>query len=127
MFSCQSILAYHKYNCVKSVRIRSYSGPHFPAFRLNNISLRIQSECGESADPKNSRYGHFSCGVSHCFERLIKTYYLLLDYFKACHSVFTGNIRFLTFSLLFLTTALYYVIKKKEISTKRIEFEDVNI
>ena len=37
--------------CVKSVRIRSYSGPHFPAFGLNTerygISLRTQSECGK--------------------------------------------------------------------------------
>ena len=36
---------------MKSVRIRSYSGPHFPAFELNTerygVSLRIQSECGE--------------------------------------------------------------------------------
>ena len=38
-------------HCVKSVRIRSYSGPHFPAFGLNterySVSLRIQSECGK--------------------------------------------------------------------------------
>ena len=38
-------------HCVKSVRIRSYSGPHFPAFRLKTeryfLSLRIQSECGK--------------------------------------------------------------------------------
>ena len=37
--------------CVKSVRIRSYSVPHFPAFGLNterySLSLRIQSECGK--------------------------------------------------------------------------------
>ena len=37
--------------CVKSVRIRSYSGPHFLAFRLNtkrwSLSLQIQSECGK--------------------------------------------------------------------------------
>ena len=37
--------------CVKSVRIRSYSSPYFPAFGLNtkrySVSLRIQSECGE--------------------------------------------------------------------------------
>ena len=36
-------------HCVKSVHIRSYSGPHFPAFGLNTerygVSLRIQSEC----------------------------------------------------------------------------------
>ena len=35
--------------CVKSVRIRSYSGPHFSAFGLNterySVSPRIQSEC----------------------------------------------------------------------------------
>ena len=38
-------------NCVKSVRIRSYSGLHFPAFGLNTdrcgVSLHIQSECGK--------------------------------------------------------------------------------
>ena len=36
---------------VKSVRIRSYSGPYFLAFRINterySVSLRIQSECGK--------------------------------------------------------------------------------
>ena len=38
-------------NCVKSVRTRSYSGLHFPAFGLNaerySVSLRIQFECGK--------------------------------------------------------------------------------
>ena len=38
-------------HCVKSIRIRSYSGPHFPTFGLNterySVSLRIQSECGK--------------------------------------------------------------------------------
>ena len=36
---------------MKSVRIRSYSGPYFPAFRLTTercfVSLHIQSECGK--------------------------------------------------------------------------------
>ena len=36
---------------MKSVLIRSYSGPHFPAFGLNaekyGVCLRIQSECGK--------------------------------------------------------------------------------
>ena len=35
---------------VKSVHIRSYSGPHFPVFGLNmeryGVSVHIQSECG---------------------------------------------------------------------------------
>ena len=38
-------------HCVKSVRIRSYSGLYFPALGLNmeryGISLHIQSECGK--------------------------------------------------------------------------------
>ena len=38
-------------HCVKSVCIRSYSGPHFPAFELKTegyeVSLRIQSESGK--------------------------------------------------------------------------------
>ena len=38
-------------HCVKSVRIRSYSGPYFTAFGLNTerygVSLRIQSNCGK--------------------------------------------------------------------------------
>ena len=36
-------------HCVKSVRIRSYCGPYFPAFGLNTerygVGLRNQSEC----------------------------------------------------------------------------------
>ena len=43
---CSSLLLQKKLikttHYVKSVRIRSYSGPHFPAFGLN-----IQSECGK--------------------------------------------------------------------------------
>ena len=38
-------------HCVKSVHIRSYYGPHFPAFGLNterySVSLRIESKCGK--------------------------------------------------------------------------------
>ena len=38
-------------NCVKTVRIRSFFGPHFPAFELNteiySLNLHIQSKCGK--------------------------------------------------------------------------------
>ena len=38
-------------HCVKSVRIRSFSGLYFPAFALNtekySVCLRIQSDCGK--------------------------------------------------------------------------------
>ena len=40
-----------KEHCVKNVLIWSYSGPHFPAFRLNterhSVSVCIQCECGK--------------------------------------------------------------------------------
>ena len=45
--------------CAKSVRIRSYSGPHFPAFALKTeryeISLPIQSECGSECGKMRTR------------------------------------------------------------------------
>ena len=40
-------------HCVKSVRIRSYSGQHFLAF--SQYSVRMQ----ENANQNNSEYGHF--------------------------------------------------------------------
>ena len=53
----------HDDRCVKSVRIRGYSGPHFPAFGLNMERLRISPysvEMRESMDQNNSEYKHFS-------------------------------------------------------------------
>ena len=41
----------YDFHCVKSVHIRRFSGPYFPAFGLNvnryRLSLRIQSEYGK--------------------------------------------------------------------------------
>ena len=49
-------------HCVKSVRIRSYSGPHFPAsdwyWEIRSISL-YSVRTRENADQNNSKYGHF--------------------------------------------------------------------
>ena len=53
---------YSMTHSLKSVRIRSYSGPYFPALRLDTercgVSLRIQSE---NTDQNNSEYGRFTC------------------------------------------------------------------
>ena len=53
---------------VRSVRIRSYSGLHFPAFRLNterySVSLRIQSECGKMRARKNPNTDTFHAVLS---------------------------------------------------------------
>ena len=34
-------------HCVKSARIWVFSGPHFPAFKLNTERYGVQSECGK--------------------------------------------------------------------------------
>ena len=51
-------------HCAKSVQIRVFSGPYFPAFGLKterySVSLRIQSECRKIRTRKNSVSGHFS-------------------------------------------------------------------
>ena len=50
IFHCAIKFICHKH-CVKSVCIRSYSGPYFPAYGPNTerygVSLRIHSECGK--------------------------------------------------------------------------------
>ena len=52
------------YQRVKCMRIRSYSGPHFPSFRLNtekySVFLRIQSECGKTANTDTFYKVYFS-------------------------------------------------------------------
>ena len=49
--------------CVKSVGIQSYSGPHFPLF--GRICIRSISPYSvrmwENTDQNNSKYGHFLC------------------------------------------------------------------
>ena len=48
-------LTQHHY--VKSARIRSFSGPHFPTFGLNTGRYSVRMR--ENTDQKNSEYGHF--------------------------------------------------------------------
>ena len=43
-------------HCVKSVHIRSYSGPYFPTFGL---TVRMRENAGQN----NSEYGHFLSSV----------------------------------------------------------------
>ena len=51
-------------HCVKSVQMRSFSGPYFPVLGLNmeiySVNLRIQPEYGKIRTRKNSVFGHFS-------------------------------------------------------------------
>ena len=60
-------------DCVKSVRIWSYSGPHFSGFGLNterySASLRIQSECRKmrtrTTPNTDTFYAVSSCLIFH--------------------------------------------------------------
>ena len=59
-------IKYETENCVKSVRIWSFSGPYFPAFGLNmerySVSVRIQSECGKIQARKTPNTDSFKAG-----------------------------------------------------------------
>ena len=50
-------------HCVKCVRIRSFSGPYFPAFGLSTeiygVSLRIKSKCGKKQTRKTPNLDTF--------------------------------------------------------------------
>ena len=50
---------------MKNVRIRSYSGPYFPAFGLKTLNRSAFSPYSvrmrENADRNNSERGHFLC------------------------------------------------------------------
>ena len=63
------------WNCVKSVRIRSYSGPNFAAFGLNTerygVSLSIRTECGKMRTRITSNTDKFSRSVMLKFLKLL--------------------------------------------------------
>ena len=67
----------HNTHCVKSIRIRSFSGPRFSAFRLNteiySVNLRIHSKCGKMQTRKTSN--------TDTFYALILPYFLLKTWF----------------------------------------------
>ena len=66
-------------HCVKSVRIWSYSGPHFRRIFLHSfeysVFLRIQSDSGkmwENVDQNISKYGHIlQSDLDHVLESLM--------------------------------------------------------
>ena len=82
------------FHCVKSVRIRSYSGPHFSRIFphsdwIRRDFLRIQSECGKNPDQNNAEYGHVLRSFNYPKFIYIKNYsafakfiFLRLDIFK---------------------------------------------
>ena len=52
----------HENNCVKRVRILSFSGPYFPTFGLNTEKYGVRMR--ENTDQKNSEHAHFLCNLT---------------------------------------------------------------
>ena len=65
-------------HCMKRVRIRNFSGPHFPAFGLNmdryGVCLRIQSERGKICTRKTPNNLTASCRFSQIVSDTIETH-----------------------------------------------------
>ena len=79
------------YHYIKSIRIRSFSGPYFTAFGLNTES--IQSECGKIRIRKTPNtdtfYAVYSRSIpSQVFERVLNTSLILFNPFLV--NVFRG-------------------------------------
>ena len=78
---------------MKSVRPRSFSGPHFFTFGLNaaryGVSLRIQSECGKIQTRKTSNTNIFHAVKSED----IKVGKFLIFHFEAkkCHFLYVSS------------------------------------
>ena len=50
--------------CVKSVHIRNFSSPYFPASRLNMEIYSVLIPNARKYGRENSEYGHFLCSVT---------------------------------------------------------------
>ena len=80
--SVDQVILYH---CVKSVHIRSCSGPYFHTFGLNtnrySVSLRIQLECGKKQTRKTPNtdtfYAVLLFDFMNVFEKACNTLYNL--------------------------------------------------
>ena len=68
----------HDYHCVEGVRIRSYSGPYFPAFGLYGEIRSISSvRIRENTDQNNFEYGHFLRSVLNIKQLVITILYII--------------------------------------------------
>ena len=85
------------YHCVKSVRIRSYSGPYFPTFGLNTDRYSVSVRMRENMDQNNSEYEHFLRSVYVCFREIVETWNNMI-----CEKMF------FEFSIFSISTSNFY-------------------
>ena len=111
------ILLLYKYHCVKSARIQSFSGPHFPAFGLNtqrcSASLRVQSECGKIRTRKTLNTGTFLTVYVFLYLRFMSMSTCKIMK-SLCHyeqpSVVHNKVEYRFYSTLSLTQAVVFAI-----------------
>ena len=89
-------------HCVKSVRIRSFSGSHYyPAFGLNTerygVSLRIQSECGKMRTRITPNMDTFHAVTYVLHTAIISIMKQLLNHFTSKLHYFNGLLKNFTF------------------------------
>ena len=92
-------------HCVKSVRVRSYSGPHFRAFGLNTEthsgSLRIQSECGEMPTRITQNTDTFHAVSNRC-TFVAQSFYYFISFSMVSSTNKISRPQFLVFQCTFL-------------------------
>ena len=88
-------------HCVKSDRVRSYSGPHFSRIfphsdwiRISPYSFRMREKSGKNADQNNSEYGHFLSSLHYLFQKVCILHQPKLSYFFE-GTVHQNNAKFL--------------------------------
>ena len=83
-------------HCVKSVRIRSYSGPYFPKFGLNTerctASLGIQCKCGKYGPEQLRIWTHFMQYKIHSETSMLEYFFNKIAGVQSLASVFFQEI-----------------------------------
>ena len=87
--SAETLRIYDLCHCLKSVRIRSFSGPYFAAFRLNreinSVNLHIQSECEKMRTRKTPNTDTFYVVYLGHKQRKIRQSFAELIEYKCCN------------------------------------------
>ena len=103
-------------HCMRSVRIRSFSGPYFAAFGLNTESISPYSVgMRENADQKNPEYGYFSRSVFHDCSKGTGT-----GHFYCAKSVQIRSFSGPQFPIFGLNTEIYIQSKYGKIQIRKI-------
>ena len=98
-------------HCVKIIRIRSYSGPYIPAFGLNTVRMR------ENTDQNNSEYEHY--WHSETFSSFLPNLEEFVKIFWSFPSNLELELMFSSFSLSLICTIFNLLMPKINTMSQR--------